>query len=110
MSVNFGVQDNLKFSMKLTGVAAPDAVHGNGVTGISFMTKAEYETLPEYQSDMLYLVQQTDGSFRVYLGNAPMWQDPTLVHGEGISTVAAISQTDYDALDPPDAETLYAIT
>ncbi|MDE5565076.1 MAG: hypothetical protein K2I93_07955 [Oscillospiraceae bacterium] len=35
--------------------------------------------------------------------------DPTVVHGVGITRIVGLTQAEYDALDPPDSNTLYVI-
>lgn len=110
MSVQFGVQDDMHFTMRLSSSVAPsNAVSGRGVKCITALTKAEYDALETYAADTLYLVRQTDGTFLLYLGSAALWQDTDFVRGDGIDTVASKTRAQYEALDPPDPSTLYVL-
>ena len=94
-----------------TGGIDPTAVHGDGVTEIAVLTATEYDALTPSAS-VIYLVQQTDGTVKIYLGTVEIGggTDPDAVHSVDVSTLRVMTQAAYDALDPPDPSTLYVLT
>lgn len=92
----------------------PTAVHGSGVTEIALLTAAEYAAITPSAST-IYLVSQQDGTVQMFLGTVPLsggggGTDPDAVHSDDVSTITVLTQAQYDALDPPDPDTLYIIT
>lgn len=97
-----------------TGGIDPTAVHGDGVTEIAVVTAAEYDALTPSAS-VIYLVQQTDGTVKMYLGTVPLsggggGTDPDAVHSDDVSTLRIMTQAAYDALAVKDADTIYFLT
>ena len=96
-----------------TGGIDPTAVHGDGVTEIAVVTAAEYDALTPSAS-AIYLVQQTDGTVKIYLGAVEIsgggGTDPDAVHSDDVSTLRVMTQAAYDALATKDAETIYFLT
>ena len=97
-----------------TGGIDPTAVHGDGVTEIAVLTATEYDALTPSAS-VIYLVQQTDGTVKIYLGTVEIsggggGTDPDAVHSDDVSSLRVMTQAAYDALDPPDPSTLYVLT
>lgn len=105
--MSFGVQNNVRFTMRLA--SSPGAVHGGGITDIALLTQADYTALATKSSTTVYLVQQTGGSIKIFVGTAELWSDPTIVHSDDIDTIDALTQAEYDAITTKDAETLYVI-
>ncbi|MBR7039648.1 MAG: hypothetical protein IKI21_10435 [Oscillospiraceae bacterium] len=97
-----------------TGGIDPTAVHGDGVTEIAVVMAAEYDALTPSAS-VIYLVQQTDGTVKIYLGAVEIsggggGTDPGAVHSDDVSTLRVMTQAAYDALAIKDAETVYFLT
>lgn len=107
MSVNFGVQQNVRFSLSL--VRARESIHADGIDSIVKLTQAQYDALETYSSSTLYLATQTNGTVRLYLGTAALWEDPTTMHSEQCSGVIICTQEEYDAITQPDEGMLYVI-
>ena len=98
-----------------TGGIDPTAVHGDGVTEIAVVTAAEYDALTPSAS-VIYLVQQTDGTVKIYLGTVEIsgggggGTDPDAVHSDDVSTLRVMTQAAYDALAVKDVDTIYFLT
>ena len=93
-----------------TSTTDPEAVHSGSVAAIVKLTQAEYDALSGYSLTTLYIATQTNGSIRLFLGSMALWEDPTLVHGEGVDTITSITQSDYNALTTKDPATVYIVT
>jgi hypothetical protein len=76
------------------------------LSGVLYLTRAQYDALAAKTERMLYVVQETSG-FSLYLGADAL--NSSAVTGVGVSTICALTQAQYDALDPPDDDTIYAI-
>ena len=74
-----------------------DAVTSAAVQSIRVMTQSEFDALSAKSTSVLYLVTSS-GAVKAYLGSTPV-----------VEPVIELTQAAYDALDPPDANTLYAI-
>lgn len=86
-----------------------------GISHITALTKAEYDALTPSAS-VIYLVQQTDGTVKMYLGTVPLsgggggGTDPDAVHSDDVSTLRVMTQAAYDALATKDVDTIYFLT
>ena len=112
MNLHFGTaSDPMHFNMSLGTPTGPDptAIHGSGITNISLISAADYEALGTYSTSTLYVVSQTDGTFRLYLGETALWENPRTVHSDTVATISRTTQEDYDALETKDEGTMYFI-
>lgn len=113
---------------------ASDLVHGYGVERISKLTDEQYQSLIDVNARTLYLVQ-TEGGVMIYLGSIPLYtngvpeetleelqskisqmEETIQEHTDAIQELKSqllphviLTQEEYDALNPPDPDTLYLI-
>lgn len=88
-----------------------------GISHITALTKAAYDALDPPDPSTIYLVTQTDGSVKMYLGTVPLsggggggGTDPDAVHSDDVSTLRVMTQAAYDALTTKDVDTIYFLT
>ena len=108
MNLHFGTaSDPMHFNMSLGTPTGPDptAIHGSGIT----ISAADYEALGTYSASTLYVVSQSDGTFRLYLGETALWENPRTVHSDTVAAISKTTQEDYDALESKDEGTVYFI-
>ena len=113
MTFRLGDAVQMRLSTGAGGID-PTAVHGDGVTEIAVVTAAEYDALTPSAS-VIYLVQQTDGTVKIYLGSVEIsggggGTDPDAVHSDDVSTLRVMTQAAYDALTTKGADTIYFLT
>ena len=102
---------NTKNGMSFGGHTVSEYVINSGVEKIKVLTEAEYQAISVYDDKTEYIVRKSDGTIEVYLGAVPITiDDPTLVHGDGVSNIVVLTKAEYDAIPTPDATTLYIIT
>lgn len=102
--VRVPIEEELHFGVRF---GASIVIPVSGLTEIRRISSSDYATLPVKSADTLYIVQYSD-HIALYLGDMPC-KDPAAVTGVGVSTICALTQAQYDALDPPDDDTIYAI-
>jgi hypothetical protein len=78
-----------------------------GLTAIRKLSDAEYAALSTKDAQTLYVVQYSD-RVELYLGEQS-YKDPAAVHSSTVDYLEGVTQSQYDALDPPDNDTIYAI-
>lgn len=72
------------------------------LNGIVMLTKSQYIAMQSHDAATKYIVRDEDaGTVAEYLGD-------TMI-GTPSMPILELTQSAYDALDPPDANTLYAI-
>jgi hypothetical protein len=102
--VRVPIEEELHFGVRFgTSIVIPVS----GLTEIRRISSSDYAALPVKSADTLYIVQYSD-HIALYLGDMPC-KDPAAVHSSTVDYLEGVTQAQYDALDPPDDDTIYAI-
>lgn len=83
-----------------------------GIEKISVLDEETFHALAVHNPKTEYIIKKTDGSLVIYIGDVPVSSnsETDLVHGKGITNIAAMTQDEYDALESYDPGTLYVLT
>lgn len=104
MSAGFDIGTAISMQFSLGGGADTPVI---GLTAIRKLSAADYAALSTKDAQTLYVVQYSD-RVELYLGEQSC-KDPAAVHSNTVDYLEGVTQAQYDALDPPDDDTIYAI-